>query len=289
MESINYIQATTGLAGLIGYPLKHSRSPQIHNSAFRKLGLDLVYLAFEIEDGKIREALNAMITFNVKGFNVTMPHKKNIVQLLDEVSEDAKIIGSVNTVKNEKGKLIGYNTDGSGLVKAIEAAGVDYKGKKIVILGSGGAARAVAIQLAFDGAAEIVMANRTFSKAEEIMATINEKIPTSKGKAIEMDEEIIKEELKDAAIVINCTPVGMKSTIDQSPINNVDTFHKGLFVIDIIYDPLKTKLIYIAEEAGCKTMNGIDMLIYQGALAFKIWTEQDMPIEYIKEVLFKTK
>lgn len=285
----NRIQGTTGLTGLIGYPLKHSRSPHMHNSAFQKLGLDYVYLAFEVEDGGIQEGLNAMKTFNAKGFNVTMPHKQKVVELLDDVSDDAKIIGSVNTVKNEKGKLTGYNTDGRGLVKAIEESGVDYKGKKIVMLGSGGAARAVAIQLAFDGAAEIVMANRTLSKAEEIMKTINEKIPTSKGKAIEMDEAKIKEELKDASILINCTPIGMKSTIDQSPINNVDTFHKGLFVVDIIYDPLKTKFISIAEEAGCKTMNGIDMMIYQGALAFKIWTGEDMPIEYVKEVLFKTK
>ncbi len=289
MESINFIQGTTGLTGLIGYPLKHSLSPNMHNSAFRKLGLDLVYLAFEIEDGGLEDGLNAMRIFNVKGFNVTMPHKQKVIQLLDDISDDAKIIESINTVKNENGELIGYNTDGRGLAKALDEAGIDYKGKKIVILGAGGAARAVAIQLAFDRAAEIVMANRTPSKAEEIMNTINEKIPTSKGKAIGMDEEVIKEELKDASILINCTSIGMKNTIDQSPINNIDTFHKDLFVVDIIYDPLKTKLMSIAEEAGCKTMNGIDMLIYQGALAFNIWTGEDMPIEYIKEVLFKTK
>lgn len=285
----NFIQGTTGLTGLIGYPLKHSLSPSMHNSAFRKLGLDLVYLAFEIEDGSLQDGLNAMRTLNVKGFNVTMPHKQKIVQLLDGVSDDAKIIESVNTVKNENGKLIGYNTDGKGLVKALEESGIAYKGKKVVILGAGGAARAIAIQLAFDGAAQIVMANRTIIKAKMIINTINEKIPTSKGKAIEMDEEIIKEELKDASILINCTSIGMKSTIDQSPISNVDTFNKDVFVVDIIYDPLKTKFMSMAEEVGCKTMNGIDMLIYQGDLSFNIWTGEDMPIEYIKEVLFKTK
>lgn len=285
----NRIQGTTTLVGLLGYPLKHSRSPHMHNTAFEKLGLDYVYMAFEVQDGFIKEGLDAMKILNARGCNVTMPHKHKVVELLDEVSEDARIIGSVNTVFNDNGKLIGYNTDGRGFVKALDEDGVDFKDKKIVMVGAGGAARAVAIQLAFDGAGEIVMMNRTLSTAEEIMDTINTNIPTSKGRALEIDETVLKEELKDAAILINCTSLGMKSTIDQSIISTPDTLHKDLFVADIVYDPLKTKFLSIAEEAGCRTMNGISMMIYQGALAFKIWTGEDMPVEHIKNVLFSDK
>ena len=283
----NRIQGTTILTGLLGFPLKHSRSPHMHNSAFEKLELDYAYLAFEVEEGFLEEGLNAMKTFNAKGFNVTMPHKEKVIEFLDEVSEDAKIIGSVNTVLNDNGKLIGYNTDGRGFVKALEESNVEYKGKKIVMVGAGGAAKAVAVQLAFDGAKEVVIMNRTLSKAEDIMNSINGNIPTSGARALEFDEVILKEELKDSAILVNCTPIGMKNTIEQCIVSNKDTLHKDLFVADIIYDPLQTKLMSTAEELGCKTMNGINMMIYQGALAFRIWTGEEMPIKYIKDVLFQ--
>jgi shikimate dehydrogenase len=283
---INRIKGTTSLTGLLGYPVKHSKSPQIHNTAFEALHLDHVYLAFEVQDGSLKEAVDALKVLDAVGFNLTMPHKNKVVEFLDEVSEDARIIGSVNTVKNENGNLVGYNTDGRGFIKALQEAGVDSKGKKIVMVGAGGAARAVAIQLAYDGAREIVMFNRTVSKAEEIMSTINKNIPSSKGRALEMNETILKEELKDSAVLINCTSLGMEAAIDKSIVTTSETLHKDLFVADIVYDPPKTKLLSIAEEAGCKTMNGLGMLIWQGAIAFKIWTGQDMPVDLIKKEIF---
>lgn len=283
----NRIQGTTQLTGLLGYPIKHSRSPHMHNSAFGKLGLDYAYLAFDIKEGFLEEGLNSMKTLNAKGFNITMPHKEKVIDYLDEISDDAKIIGSVNTVLNDNGKWIGYNTDGRGLVKALEAAHVEFMGKKIVMIGAGGAGKAIAVQLAFEGAKEVVIMNRTLSNAEKVMKKINENIHTSKARALPLDESVLKKELKDATIFINCTPIGMKDTMDQSLIIDKNTLHKDLFVVDIIYDPLKTKLLSMAEEVGCKTMNGIGMMIYQGALAFKIWTNADMPIDYIDEVLFK--
>ncbi|MEA4849733.1 MAG: shikimate dehydrogenase [Clostridiaceae bacterium] len=282
----NKIKGTTSLAGLLGYPVKHSKSPQMHNTAFEALNLDCVYMAFEVEDGHIKEAVDALKVLNAIGFNVTMPHKNKVVELLDEVSENVKIIGSVNTVKNEKGKLIGYNTDGMGFIKALQEAGVDFRDKKIVMAGAGGAARAVAIQLAFDGAGEVVIFNRTLSSAEKIVNTINSNIPSCRGRALEINEAVLKEELKDAAVLVNCTSLGMKNSIDQSIVSAPETLHKGLFVADIIYDPSKTKLLSIAEEAGCKTMNGLGMLIWQGAIAFKIWTGQDMPVDLIKRDIF---
>lgn len=281
----NRIKGTTSLIGLLGSPIRHSRSPHMQNSAFKKLGLDYVYLAFNIEDGDIKKGIDAMKTLKVKGFNVTMPHKQKVVELLDEVTQDSRIMGSVNTVLNDNGKLIGYNTDGKAFVKAIEAYNIEYKDKKVVMVGAGGAARAIAIQLAFDGVGEIVIMNRNFNKAQEIIETINSNIPNYKARVVELDELCLKRELIDSSILINCTSLGMGASLDQSIISNSETLHKNLFVADIIYDPLKTKLLTQAEEVGCKIMNGIDMMTYQGALAFKIWTGEDMPIEYIKEVL----
>lgn len=282
----NRIRGTTSLVGLIGYPIKHSKSPQIHNTAFQALHLDYVYLAFEVEDGFLKETVDAFKVLNARGFNVTMPHKKKIMGLLDEVSREAGIIGSVNTVKIEKGKLIGYNTDGRGFVKALQEAGGDFRGKKIVMVGAGGAARAIAVQLAFEEAGEIVMFNRTLSTAEEIMDTIKGNISGCKGRALETDEKVLKKELKDAAVLINCTSLGMKDTVDKSIVTAPDTLHKDLFAADIVYNPLKTRFLSIAEEAGCKTMNGLGMLIWQGAIAFKIWTGQNMPVDLIKKEIF---
>lgn len=282
----NRIQGTTTLIGLLGYPLKHSKSPHMHNTAFEALGLDHVYMAFEVQDGFIKEGVEAMKILNAKGFNVTMPHKKKVMEFLDEISEDAKLIGSVNTVKNSNGRLIGYNTDGKGFVKALEENRVDFKNKKIVLAGGGGAARAVATQLALDGAGEIVIFNRTLSSAEEIIDNINKNVLSCRGTALELNEERMRKEIQDSAILVNCTSLGMKSTIDQSVISSPEGLHKDLFVADIVYNPEKTKLLKIAEEAGCRYMNGLMMMIWQGAIAFKIWTGKDMPVELIKKEIF---
>lgn len=283
----NRIQGTTTLLGLIGTPLKHSKSPHMHNTSFEALGLDHVYMAFEVEDGYIKEALDALKILNAVGGNVTMPHKKKVLEFLDEISPDAKIIGSVNTIKiDENKKITGYNTDGRGFVKALGENGVNFKGKKIVVAGAGGAARAVVTQLAFDGAGEIVLFNRTLSSAEEITDNINNNIPTCKARSVVMDEAVLVEEIKDAAILVNCTSLGMKSTIDQAIISSADQLPKGIFVAEIVYDPDQTKLLKLAQEAGCKHMNGLMMMIWQGAIAFKIWTGQDMPTDLIKKEIF---
>lgn len=282
----NRIQGTTTLVGLLGYPLKHSRSPHMHNTAFEALGLDHVYMAFEVQEGHIKEGLDAMRILNAEGCNVTMPHKKKVLEFLDEISEDARIIGSCNTVKNDNGKLTGYNTDGRGFVKALEENQAEFKGKKIVLAGAGGAARAVATQLAYDGAGELVLFNRTLSSAQEIIDNINKNIPTCNGRALEMDEEVLKKEIQDAAILVNCTSLGMKATIDQAIISDPAALPKDLFVADIVYDPAQTKLLKMAEQAGCRYMNGLMMMIWQGAIAFKIWTGKDMPVDLIKKEIF---
>lgn len=284
---MNHIKGTTSLSGLIGYPVKHSKSPQMHNTAFEALGLDYVYLAFEVQEGNLKKAVEAMKTLNAIGFNVTMPYKTKVLEYLDDISEEARIIGSVNTVKNENGRLTGYNTDGIGFIKSLEEKGVNYVGEKIVIVGAGGAARAIATQLAFDGVAEIVLFNRTLSKAEEIVKSINMNISTCRSRALGMDESVLRKEIEDAAILINCTSIGMLPEIDKSIISSPEVLHKDLFVADIIYEPNKTKLLKFAEKAGCKYMNGLMMVIWQGALAFKIWTGKDMPVDLIKKAVFE--
>lgn len=283
----NRIQGTTSLAGLLGYPLKHSRSPHMHNTAFEALGLDYVYMAFEVQEGYIKEGLEALKLLNAIGGNVTMPHKKKVLEFLDEISPDAKIIGSVNTIKiDENKKITGYNTDGRGLVMALKEDNVKIAGSKIVITGAGGASRAVTTQLAFEGAKEIVLFNRTLSSAEEIIDNINDKIKTCKGIAKQMNEEALIKEIQDADILVNCTSLGMKATIDESVISNAKDLPKSLYVCDIVYDPPKTKLLKLAEEAGCRYQNGLMMMIWQGALAFNIWTGKDMPIDLIKREIF---
>lgn len=281
------IKGTTKLLGLIGNPVTHSKSPQMHNKSFEVLGLDYVYLAFEVEDGHIKEALDAMKTLNAAGGNITMPHKTKIMEYLDDISPDAEIIGSVNTIKIDENKRVtGYNTDGKGFIQALYENNVDFKGKKIVMAGAGGAAKSIATQLAYDGAGEIVILNRTFSSAQAIADNINKHIPTCKARPEAMNEERIVEEMQDAAVLLNTTSLGMETTIDQAIISSPAQLPKGIFVADIIYQPEQTKLLKMAEEAHVRHMNGLMMLIWQGAIAFNIWTGKDMPVDLIKKKIF---
>lgn len=279
------ISGYTRLVGLLGYPIRHSRSPHMHNMAFQYLGLNYAYLVFEVKEDNLKDSIAAMKILDVAGFNVTMPNKSNVIPLLDEVSPEAKLIGSVNTVLNDKGRLIGYNTDGKGYVMALADEGITPQGKRIVMAGAGGAARSVAIQLALDGAEEIIILNRALDAAEEICNTINSNISTCKTYASGYDDEILKKQLIEADLFINCTPLGMHPHEDKSIISDPAILHPNLVVSDIVYSPAKTKLMELAEGAGCKTFNGLGMMIGQGALAFKIWTGENMPIDYIKEII----
>lgn len=278
------IKGSTQLTCIIGSPVEHSKSPYMHNLAFEKLGLDYAYMAFDIKEGSLKQGVDGLRTLNVRGFNITMPHKQEVMKYLDKIEEDAKLIGAVNTVLNNNGKLIGYNTDGKGFIKSLEERNVKYIDEKIVIIGAGGAAKAIAIELALKGVKNIVIVNRTLEKAEAISHTINKNIEGSESRSLVLDEKLLKEELKDASILINTTSVGMGDSIDKNIIKNEDTLDKDLFVADLIYNPVKTKFLSMAEEKGCRIMNGLDMLVYQGALVFKIWTGADMPVEVIKKM-----
>lgn len=283
------ITGNTRLTGLLGSPVAHSLSPQMHNEAFRHLDLDYVYLAFDVKTENMETATNGLRELNVRGFNVTMPCKSIMAKLCDNLSLAAQISGSVNTVVNDNGIFTGHTTDGIGYMKSLQHAGYNIIGKKMTLLGAGGAATAVLVQAALDGVAEISVFNRKGPSYERMIQTLTRlKEHTScKVSLYDLeDETALKREINDSIILTNGTSVGMAPNIEQSIITDNTLFHKDLIVSDIIYNPRETKLLRLAKERECKTCNGLYMLLYQGAEAFKLWTGQDMPVALIKDKFF---
>lgn len=285
---MNRIQGTTRLVGLLGKPIKHSRSPHMHNSAFDYLKEDLVYLCLDTETKDLKTALAALKIFGAVGGNVTYPNKQEVLKYLDEIDEAAEIIGSVNTIKIDEDtkKIKGFNTDGLGFIESLEKKDIPYKDKKMVLIGVGGAGRAIAIQSAYSGIKELVIKELNKEVADEVLNTIKTKIPKCNVRLISDDENDLKEEIKNADILVNATPLGMKGNVDSCSISSSDVIsNPNVFVYDIVYEPKETKFMKYAKEAGCETCNGTNMMLWQGALAFKIWTGKDMPIEYVKKEL----
>ncbi len=283
------ITGKTQLTGLLGSPVSHSISPMMHNEAFKQLNLDYIYLAFDVDTAALEAAVNGLRAMNVRGFNLTMPNKNFMTSLCDRLSPAARISGAVNTVVNENGILTGHTTDGVGYMRALKEAGYDIIGKKMTLLGTGGAATAIFIQAALDGVSEISIFNRlgaSYDRAKKIISDLNEQTSCKVRLFDFSDEAILRHELKDSAILVNGTSVGMAPNTDQSLITDFSMFHKDLIVSDIIYNPRETKLLKLAKEAGCQTHNGLYMLLYQGAEAFKLWTGMEMPVERIKEKYF---
>ena len=281
------ISGYTSLTGVIATPIRHSLSPAIHNTAFDKLGLDYVYLAFEVSDEQFAGAVTSIRALGMRGVNISMPYKQKIIPYLDKLSPAAKLVKAVNTVVNDNGLLTGHITDGTGFMRSLTEENHDVIGKKIVVAGAGGAAMAICVQAALDGVKELSLFNRTKEKSEHIVNLINEKT-NCKAKSFSMhDNENLRKELADSVIYINTTSVGMKPCENENLIKEAYTLHPGLIVADIIYNPRKTKLLEMAETRGCKTVNGLGMILYQGAEAFKLWTGCEMPVDYVKEMVFK--
>lgn len=276
----------TKLIGIIGTPIKQSFSPKIHNRAFQYLNLNYIYIPFDVLQQDLPKAVEAMKSLSFRGFNVTMPHKREIMAYLDEVSEDARIIGAVNTVVNQNGKLVGYNTDGKGYVQSLEDEGIYVKDRTFVIAGAGGAARSVAVQLALDGAKKITILNRTIEKAHDIAQVIGKSIPNVHIEVNCLENKILAKTVEEADVLIHSTSLGMYSMRERSIIEDERILPSNLVVSDLIYNPAKTKLLQQAENRGCKTINGLGMLIGQAAIAFELWTEVAMPIGYIKSTVF---
>ena len=283
------ITGHTELIGLLAYPIRHSQSPATHNAAYEKLGVDIVNLAFEVDAPELEDAIKGLRALKMRGANVSMPNKTIVHQYLDEISPAAKLCGAVNTIVNKDGYLVGHITDGIGYVQSLKDNDIDPTGKKVTIVGSGGAATAVEIQAALDGVAEINVFNvrdNFFGRAEEIVAKLNERTECKVTLHDYSDPEILRASIAESAILVNGTSVGMASNVDRTIITDTSMFHKDLFVFDVIYNPQETRLLREAKEAGCKTGNGMYMLLYQGAASFKLWTGEEMPVEIIKEKYF---
>lgn len=286
------ISGRTGMFCLIGTPVGHSGSPAMYNYSFQKTGLDNAYLAYDIPLEKTEEAVQALRVLGCKGFNVTMPCKTKVAELVDELSDAAKLIGACNTVVIKDGKLYGNNTDGMGFVRNLRENGVDVKGKRMTIMGAGGAATAVQVQSALDGAAKISIFNRAdefYANAERTKAKIKEMLPECDVNVYPLeDTEKLYAEIKDSDILVNATKVGMKPLDEQSLITDKSAFRTDLVVADVVYNPKATKFVQEAKAAGCKVaIGGIGMLLWQGAAAFKLFTGEDMPTDEVYELFFK--
>lgn len=284
------ITGHTQLTGLLGSPVAHSISPMMHNEAFAQLGLDYAYLAFDVNEEELETAIEGLRAMKVKGFNLTMPNKNRMCRLCDKLSPVAQITGAVNTVVNENGIFVGHTTDGIGYMESVKEAGVNIIGKKITVLGAGGAATSIIVQAAFDGVAEISIFNqksKSYERMEGIISQLTEQTNCKLNLFTYDSQDILRKELAESILLVNTTPVGMAPNIEDSLITDTTMFHSKLTVSDIIYNPEETKLLRLAKETGCQTFNGLHMLLYQGAAALKLWTGQEMPIEIIKEKYFQ--
>lgn len=283
------ITGHTKLICLLGTPVAHSISPSMHNASFEALDLDYAYLAFDVGTDTLKDTVNTLKNIGARGWNLTMPCKNLMVELCDKLSPAAEISGSVNTVVNDNGILTGYTTDGIGFLQSAKEAGHNLTGKKIVLLGAGGASTSILVQAALDGASEIVVFSRPgkfYDRAVGIIETLNQRTNCKVSLHDLADKELLKEELKTSYILINGTSVGMAPDVDNCIIPDASFFHKDLVVADVIYNPRETKLLTMAKEAGCNTFNGMYMLLYQGAEAFRLWTGENMPVELVKERYF---
>lgn len=284
------ITGHTRLTGLLGSPVSHSISPRMHNESFQYRNLDYVYLCFDVDEQALPKAVNGLKTIGVRGFNLTMPCKNQMAKLCDALSPAARLIGAVNTVVCENGQLIGHNTDGIGFVRSLKDAGEDIKGKTMTLLGAGGAATAICTQAAIDGAKEIFVfarpTSRFWSRMQKLAEEISRSYPCRVSLMDQADETRFLQALKESQLLVNGTSVGMAPNIEDSLITDAKYFHPDLFVYDAIYNPKQTRLLKLAQEAGCRTCNGLYMLLYQGAEAFRLWTGQDMPIDHIKACCF---
>ncbi|KXT78501.1 quinate/shikimate dehydrogenase [Streptococcus sp. DD13] len=283
----------TLLVSLIAYPIRHSLSPTMWNESFAKNKMDYAYLAFEVGNEELADAVQGIRALKIQGSNVSMPNKQAILPLLDELSPAAKLVGAVNTVVNvnETGHLVGHITDGVGAMKALASEGVEIKDQIVTITGCGGAGTAIAIQAALDGAKELRIFNRddkTYANGQETVRKILENTDTIATLNHLEDQEAFKKSLAESSIYIDATSAGMKPQEDVSLINDPELIRPDLAIMDVVYAPAETKLLKFARENGAKiAFNGLKMMLYQGAEAFQLITGEEMPIDYVESVLFK--
>ena len=280
------ISGKTRVCGVIGDPIEHTMSPVMHNAAFSELGIDYVYLPFRVRKKELGEAIAGARALNLAGLNVTIPHKVSVISFLDELDPLAEKIGAVNTIVNNNGVFRGYNTDATGFLQALLDKGVKPADKKVVILGAGGASRGISFILAESGA-NLVILNRQLEMtwAENLAREISQ-VFEKETKALELNDENLVMVLEGADILVNATSVGMSPDIDKTPVPT-RLLRSTPVVFDIVYNPIQTRLRRGAQAAGAKTISGLDMLAWQGALAFEKWTGLKAPLELMKKEAIK--
>lgn len=282
------ITGHTELIGLMAYPIRHSSSPAMHNEAFAYLGLDYAYLAFEVDNSTLEDAVKGLRALKMVGSNVSMPNKTVVGKYLDKLSPAAELCGAVNTITNEDGVLTGHITDGIGYMQSLKDYDIDVIGKKMTIVGCGGAGTAIQIQAALDGVKEMSIFNvkdAFWDNAQETVNKINERTNCKATLYDLADLDALRREIADSYLLANATGMGMKPLEGQTWLPDTSYLRPDLIVTDTVYAPAKTKFLEMAEEVGCKRMNGFGMMLFQGAAAFKLWTGKEMPIEHMKEVL----
>ena len=285
------ISGTTTLLGLIGTPVEHSKSPAMYNHCFQKFGLDWAYLAFNIPQEKAGDAVQAIRTLGMRGANVTMPCKNAVIPYLDKLTPAAEAIQAVNTIVNENGTLVGYNTDGCGYTQNLRRNGIEVAGKKITLIGCGGVGSSIAVQVALEGAAELAIFNRKdkfWPSIEERMEAIHKVAPNCVLSLHDLaDQDALHEAVDHCDILSNANMVGMPPMEDMSNIKDPSWFRPDLIVTDVVYSPTETKLLREAKAAGCKTCGGLGMLLCQGAEAFRLYSKGlEMPIDEIQALLY---
>lgn len=274
------ISGKTKICAVIGDPIEHTLSPVMHNAAFNHLELDFAFLAFNVKADDLGNAIRGVRAFGFHGLNVTMPHKNAVVDYLDELDPVVKFLGSANTILNKDGALFGFNTDGVGAAKALEDKGIEISEKKVLLLGAGGAAKAIAFSLA-EKVAELVILNRTVGKAKALAEALRG-IFSNKFVGERLSLDVLSKNLADSDILINATSVGMKQNIAQNIVES-EWLTSKLTVMDIVYNPIETKLLKDGKAAGSIVINGVEMLLFQAAASFEIWTGFSAPVEIMRK------
>jgi shikimate dehydrogenase len=281
------ITGTTQIVGVFGYPVRHTLSPEMHNVAFEALGLNFCYVPFEVHPDRVGEALQGVRALGISGVNITIPHKQAVLPYLDEITPRAALIGAVNTIRHARGCLLGDNTDAEGFLRPLRDAVKKLQGRRAVLVGAGGAARAVAFSLASEGVSFLIV-NKTLSRAEGLA----EDIARAYGKGIVRssalnDASTLQESLASADMLINATSIGMHPHYEVPPVIPQELLHPDLLVYDLVYNPVETSLLQAARNAGCRVIEGLEMFVWQGAIAFEWWTKHPAPVEVMRDVVAK--
>lgn len=278
------VSGETKVVGLIGYPVEHSFSPVMHNAAFQHLHLNYVYVPFPVaSNSTLTQAVRGLFSAGAAGLNVTVPYKEQVISCLDNLDGYARSVGAVNTIVREQDKLVGYNTDGKGFIQSLRSEGVEVMGRNILLLGAGGAAKAVAFALGQAGVSKLYIANRTVERAEQLAAQL---LGSTQTIGIELSERALGTVVDQCSIIVNTTSIGMYPRVEGIPFPAL-MLTSNHIVADLVYNPVETRLLSAARKQGCKTISGLGMLAYQGAASFQLWTGQTAPVEIMQKVIAK--